>query len=47
MYKRQVEAAAEFAVSGILSMYYDWLKAQRITLRQMADKAQRLSLIHI
>ena len=37
-----VEAAAEFAVSGILSMYYDWLKAQRITLRQMADKAQRL-----
>ena len=37
-----VEAAAEFAVSGILSMYYDWLKAQRITLRQLADKAQRL-----
>ena len=37
-----VEAAADFAVSGILSMYYDWLKAQRITLRQLADKAQRL-----
>ena len=37
-----VEAAADFAVSGILSMYYDWLTAQRVTLRQLAEKAQKL-----
>ena len=39
-----VEAAADFAVSGILSMYYDWLTAQRVTLRQLAEKAQKLLL---
>ena len=37
-----MEAAADFAVSGVLSMYYDWLTAQRVTLRQMAEKAQKL-----
>ena len=37
-----VEAAADFAVSGVLSMYYDWLTAQQVTLRQLAEKAQKL-----
>ena len=37
-----MEPAADFAVSGVLSMYYDWLTAQRVTLRQMAEKAQKL-----
>lgn len=40
--EEDVEAAADFAVSGVLSMYYDWLTAQRVTLRQMAEKAQKL-----
>lgn len=42
--EEDVEAAADFAVSGVLSMYYDWLTAQRVTLRQMAEKAQKLLL---
>lgn len=29
---------------AVLSMYYDWLTAQRVTLRQMAEKAQKLLL---
>ena len=37
--EEDVEAAADF---GVLSMYYDWLTAQRVTLRQMAEKAQKL-----
>ena len=42
--EEDVEAAADFAVSGVLSMYYDWLTAQRVTLRQLAEKAQKLLL---
>ena len=40
--EEDMEAAADFAVSGVLSMYYEWLTAQQVTLRQLADKAQKL-----
>ena len=40
--EEDMEAAADFAVSGVLSMYYEWLTAQQVTPRQLADKAQKL-----
>ena len=40
--EEDLDAAADFAVSGVISMYYDWLVAQQVTLRQLSDKAQKL-----
>lgn len=37
-----LDAVTDFAVSGIVSMYYEWLKAQKLTLRQLAEKANRI-----
>ena len=34
--------AADFAVTGIVSMYYEWIKAQTLTLQQLAEKAEWL-----
>lgn len=40
--EEDLDAAADFAVSGVISMYYDWLVAQQVTLQQLSDKAQKL-----
>lgn len=37
-----LDVAADFAVSGIVSMYYEWLKAQQVTLQQLAEKANMI-----
>lgn len=37
-----LDVATDFAVSGVVSMYYEWLRAQSITLKQLAEKADRL-----
>lgn len=38
----ELDAVTDFAVSGVLSMYYEWLKAQQETLQQLAEKGTRI-----